>query len=167
MITRRDAIVGALLTVPALMTKGAANPPEYILPLHFPSFDELERWAKQCLGNGWCRKFAVFWEGRVVDLCYSKRSFSSGVASYEITFWRPDGDGGWLRVVGTTIMDAELKVTTYDGGCVISAIDTRTNSWETWMTITTAMLCNRIENAGANGAKSGKADPAPETPAPR
>lgn len=168
MITRRSAIFGALITIPVLMSKASVNPSsDYVLPLHFSSFGDLEHWAKQCLGGGRCRKFAVLWKGHTVDLCYSTRRFTSASSSTEVTFWTPDGDGGWLRTVGTTIILADLKVTTHDGGCVVSAFDTSTNSWETWMTITTAMLCNRIEDAKANGAEPGKADSAPELPAPR
>jgi hypothetical protein len=54
------------------------------------------------------------------------------------------------------VLYTDLKVATHDGGCVVSAFDTSTNSWETWMSITTAMLCDGIESASTNEAESAK-----------
>jgi hypothetical protein len=143
MIPRRTAIAGTLLAATAVF--GApVDTKEIPNQERFASFDELERWAKDCFGGGWCTKFTTRWHGKDVELCYSIRTFTSGVATMEVIFWRPDEQGGWIRTVGTSVMRAEFKVVTSYGGCTLDAFDTSTNSWTHWMTISTKMLCNGI-----------------------
>lgn len=145
-MTRRDAIIGTAFAATTLLGADQSNPTtDYELPLHFSSFDELERWSKQCLGGGSCRKFVVPWKRKVVELCYSSRRFTSASSTTEITFWRPDDQGGWVRTVGTTIIQADLKVATSDAGCSVNGFDVATNSWSPWLIISTPMLCDRIE----------------------
>ena len=143
MIARRTAIAGTLLAASVAFgassdTKDKSNQDR------FASFDGLERWAKDCFGGGWCTKFTTRWHGKDVELCYSIRTFTSGVATMEVTFWRPDEQGGWIRTVGTSVMRAEFKVVTSYGGCTLDAFDPSTKSWTHWMTISTPMLCNGI-----------------------
>ena len=143
MMPRRTAIVGTLLAA----TAAFGAPPDTKdkqSQERFGSFNELDRWAKDCFGGGWCTKFTTRWHGKDVELCYSVRTFTSGVATMEVTFWRPDGQGGWVRTVGTSVMRAEFKIATSYGGCTLDAFDAATNSWIQWMTISTPMLCNGI-----------------------
>jgi hypothetical protein len=62
----------------------------------------------------------------------------------EVTFWRPDDQGGLVRTVGTSVMRAEFKIVPSYGGCTLDAFDASTNSWIHWMTISNPMLCNGI-----------------------
>ncbi len=143
MIPRRTAIAGTLLAA----TVAFGSPIEIKEKTNqerFASFEDLERWAKDCFGGGSCTKFTTRWHGKEVELCYSIRTFTSGVATMEVTFWRPDGQASWVRSVGTSIMRAEFKILTSPGGCSVDAFDSSTNSWIQWMTISTPMLCNGI-----------------------
>ena len=128
----------------ATLVAAEPAPSENPLPMRFSSYDNLEKWSKDCFGGGWSTKFTTRWNGKNVELCYTIRTFTSGVATMEVTFWRPDGQGDWIRTVGTSVMSAEFKVDPTLGGVTLSAYDGSTKSWINWMTVSTPMLCNGI-----------------------
>lgn len=138
---RNTTIAGFLLLVTlgqlAAGPKSAPSPS----PTHFGSYQELDDWAKDCFGGGWCTKFTTRWNAKDIELCYTIRTFTSGVATTEVTFWQPDQKGGWSKTVGTGIMTEEIKVSMSPGGATLNAYDSATKSWIQWMSIATPLLC--------------------------
>ncbi len=143
MFTRRTALTASIAACTGALT-GESRPMITDVPNKFSSLEELENWAKDCHGGGQCTKFIVRWHGNDVELCYSTRSFTWGRATTEVTFWRPDGLGGWEKTIGTAVMQAEIEVVASLGGCTLNAWDGKTKSWIHWMTVATPMLCNGI-----------------------
>ncbi len=101
------------------------------VPASFDSFRELEAWAEDCPGGGWATKFQTRWKNTDVEVCYTNRCFNSGIATSEIVFWGPRSNQKWKRIVGTSVLRAELKVTTSLAGCSIEAYDSTLQSWIT------------------------------------
>ncbi|HAV13321.1 MAG TPA: hypothetical protein DCX06_07520 [Opitutae bacterium] len=125
------------------------EPPEY-----FSSYELLDAWVSDCTFGGWIEKFTIMWKGKNVELCYTTRRFTSGLPTTEITFWQPDGKGGWFKIIGTAVMDAEFKINTSWGGVTLDAYDDSTKSWIHWMTISTPMLCNGMPRASLESIKA-------------
>jgi len=119
-------------------------------PERFSSLKLLDEWVADCFGGGWSTKFTTRWKGNNVELRYTIRTFTSGLPSMEVTFWRPDGEGGWIKTVGTSVMDVEFKVNTSFGGVSLDAYESSTKSWVHWMTISTPMLCNGMPDIVEN-----------------
>jgi hypothetical protein len=143
-MTSSKSIIASFMLIVNTMLGADSKSPNRLVPENFPSYKKLNEWAHDCFGGGGGTKFLTVWEGKQVELCYTTRSFTSGVATTEITFWRPDKQGGWTKTVGTSVMNAEFKIVTSFGGCTLDAYDESTKSWIHWMTIATPVLCNGI-----------------------
>lgn len=127
----------------------SVEPPEY-----FSSYELLDAWVAECTFGGWIEKFTTRWQGKNVELCYTTRRFTSGVPTTEITFWQPDGKGGWFKIIGTAVMEAEFKINISWGGVTLDAYDDSTESWVHWMTISTPMLCNGMPRVSLESIKA-------------
>lgn len=146
-ITRRGAITGTLLVSTSSAVATVAEPPGNV-PDRFNSYKELEVWANDCFGGGFCTKFFVKWHGKQIELCYSTRTFTSGVPSAEITFWRPDQTrkDGWVKTIGTGVLKVPVKVVIAPDACILKAYEHNVGSWVDWLTIATPLLCNTLVN---------------------